>query len=198
MAEITKAAFSKLAGVSKPAIAKAIKTGKLILNSSKKIDDQDPLSIKYMRNRLEKGKDEYKKIIKEAKKVEIKKKFEEKDSVESDDNDQHSESDSVGYDDKEEIDKEYKKVSTEKIKIANAEKLKLLVPIEYVKKKFGKISGVILNYFFPMGDRLAPLVCGICGITDPEVVRQVKVKINDEITRALSEFKKVAAEDIEE
>jgi hypothetical protein len=56
MAEISKAAFARLAGVSKPAIAKAIKSGNLILLPSKKIDDQDKLSIAYLKKQKSKGK----------------------------------------------------------------------------------------------------------------------------------------------
>ena len=102
------------------------------------------------------------------------------------------------YYDKEEIDIEYKKANTEKIKISNAEKLKLLVPMEFVAKKFGKLSAVIINYFFPMGGRLAPIVCGACKITDPKIIKKVEAILNNEITRALSEFKRASAEEVGE
>jgi len=97
---------------------------------------------------------------------------------------------------KDDIDNEYKKANTEKIKVATAEKLGLLVPIDFVKKKFGKMAAVILNYFFPIGERLAPILCGICKITDPEIIKLVEIEISKEMTRGLAEFKKVATEDV--
>jgi hypothetical protein len=209
MSEISQAAFSRLAGVSKVAILKAIKSGKLALTKNKKIDDKSPLALSYLRIQLDKSK---KSLATETiKAVKLKKtpKTKNKPAKQSKppkskiplnnpeyDEEQQKIIEAVA--DKELIDAEYKKVQTEKIKISNAEKLKLLVPIDFIKKKFGKISSIILNYFFPMGERLAPIVCGMCGVTDPEKIQEVKNKINDEITRALSEFKKTAAEEIKE
>ncbi len=216
MGLISQAAFARLAGVSKPAIFKAIRSGKLQLTESKKIDDRDPLSIHYLRSQLERGKKDIKKetvkLIKAKKMPDPVQKQPDLTANKEDkpsnvvDQKQSVISPSAGETDhlyqnlidKDSLDAELKKVQTEKIKISNAEKLKLLVPMDIMKKKFGKISGVILNYFFPMGDRLAPLVCGLCGVTDSEIVKKVKNKIDAEVTRSLAEFKKEASTDMKE
>jgi len=254
MSQHNQSKFAKLAGVSKVAISNAIKRGKLVLNESKKIDDNNPLAIKYLRNQLEKSKkslvrdqvnkerskekpkrkekqEKYKEIAKELKKIippEEKKiidnLFKSKpellvpmlESAKKIKNEKQKQPEKIkqpeiksissqiddetvnGFFEKETVEIEYKKANTEKVKIANAEKLKLLVPVDVVQKKFGKISSVILNFFFPLGDRLAPVICGECGITDPKIIKKVKSKIDNEVTRSLSEFKKVAAEEVGE
>lgn len=217
MAELTQMAFAELSGVTKGAITKALKNKKLVLTDDKKIDDKDPLSLRYLRVQLEKAKTGADRAIKESKRkpVIIEPVEEEDDLIDNliDDIEPgiveevfkkpktktviDSQAMADLYDDKESVEIEYKKANTEKVKISNAEKLKLLIPIDVVKKKFGQISSVILNYFFPIGSRLAPLVCSECGITDPLVIKKVENIIDKEVTRSLSEFKKVASEDLD-
>jgi hypothetical protein len=47
-----------------------------------------------------------------------------------------------------------------------------------------------------MGDRLSPIITGICGTSDPKITIKVKQKIDAEITRALEEIKRVAVEGV--
>jgi hypothetical protein len=82
---------------------------------------------------------------------------------------------------------------TNKINLSIAERLGTLVPREEVAKAFGKIYSVSVNHLLTMGDRLAPLLAGICGTGDQETVIKLKNKIDHEITRALSELKREAA-----
>lgn len=232
MSEMSQAAFAKLAGVSRNAINKAVKANNLKLTPSKKIDDKDPLSIRYLRLRLENERNNLDKEKQKPKPAKKKQKSVEKlkqlcrpedgevidklaglnskliDPILKQAEKQSGKKrttppdlDVTDYDDsiyqavldKDIVSIEYKKAQTEKLKIETAEKLKLLVPVETVQKKFGTLSSVILNYFFPMGERLAPIICGICGETSPEKIKKVQKKMDDEITRALSEFKKAAA-----
>lgn len=216
MGLISQSAFARLAGVSRNSISKAIRAGNIKLSESKKIDDRDPLSIQYLRIQLERGEKKiHKTTVELIKAKELPDRVEKQPDLTANTSDKPSnvveqkqsiippsagEAEHLYQNllDKDSLDAELKKVQTEKIKIHNAEALKLLVPMNIMKKKFGKISGVILNYFFPMGDRLAPLVCGICGVTDSEIVKQVKNKIDAEVTRSLAEFKKEASTEMKE
>lgn len=214
MAEHNQSKFAKLAGVSRNAICKAIKQKTILKNKNDKIDDRHPLAMKYLRLQLEKSKQSTvkEKVKSKVNKIKNKKPIKKNEKTLPSDNKgggknnkpKENEIDFIGdemtqqYFDKEEIDIEYKKANTEKIKISNAEKLRLLVPVEFVIKKFGKLSAVIINYFFPMGGRLAPIVCGLCKVTDPKIIKKVETVLNNEITRALSEFKKTASEEVDE
>ena len=78
MSEVTQQKFSEMAGVSKPAISKMVKSGKLVLNENKKIETNHPLSIAYLkkldRRILNKKRNSQKVKIKPKKQVKIDKK----------------------------------------------------------------------------------------------------------------------------
>ena len=192
--------FAKLAGVSKQAIAKAIKNKKLKLNSKKKIDDKNALSMLYLRQQLEKSKNELtKETVKVKKKNIVDNKKPENKIIHSDNTNTFDKENQERFEvliSKDEIEAEYKKAQTEKVKIHNAEKLRELIPTEIIQKRLGKLSSVILNLFFPIGDRLSPLVCSECKITTPAVIKRVKKIIDNEVTRSLSEMKKAINEDL--
>jgi hypothetical protein len=56
MLELSQSEFSKLAGVSRAAIGKAVKFKKLSLNKNKKIDPKHKLSVSYIKQQKQKGK----------------------------------------------------------------------------------------------------------------------------------------------
>jgi len=78
---------------------------------------------------------------------------------------------------------------TRKIDLQIAELTGEMVQRDMVKRLFGGMTSVILNLFFPISDRLSPIVCGACGVTDQIKILEVKAIIDKEIMRGLSEFK---------
>jgi hypothetical protein len=82
---------------------------------------------------------------------------------------------------------------TNKINLSIAERLGTLVPRDEVAKAFGRIYAVSVNHLLNMGDRLAPIIAGICGASDQDAKIKIKNKIDTEITRALDELKREAA-----
>ena len=98
---------------------------------------------------------------------------------------------------KSDYDLEKIKAQTNQINIKIAQDLKILVARELIEKAFGSISGIILNHFFPLGDRLSSVICGELAITDPEKISNVKKIIDKEVMRGLNEFKKECEIDFE-
>jgi hypothetical protein len=84
-----------------------------------------------------------------------------------------------------------------KLQIHNAKQLEMLIDRDLVKKYFGDMSSIIINYIFPLGNRLAPRVAGICKVTDSKEVLKIQTIIDKEVMRALDQFKK-ACEVIDE
>lgn len=77
-----------------------------------------------------------------------------------------------------------------KLRIHNEKQLENLIDRGVVRKYFGAMSSIIINYFFPIGNRLAPRVAGVCKVTDPADVIKIQTIIDKEIMRALDQFKK--------
>ena len=80
--------------------------------------------------------------------------------------------------------------NVKKLRIHNEKQLENLIDRGVVRKYFGAMSSIIINYFFPIGNRLAPRVAGVCKVTDPADVIKIQTIIDKEIMRALEQFKK--------
>lgn len=192
---LSQKAFAKLVGVSPAAINKALRDGRIV-RTERGIDPAHPTNMYYSEqsNRYRDPQKNGKKVIKRAKK-----KTEKNQQVE---NDQDLETEpeqeimpaGVNVDAPSKYEAERKRIEaqTTKINIAIAERMGELVLREDVSKAFGKIYSVAINHFLPMGDRLAPLISGICGTSDQEIIIKVKDKIDTEITRALEGLKREA------
>lgn len=85
-----------------------------------------------------------------------------------------------------------------KLKIDNAKELKEFIVKDKFQEAIGKISAVIRNHIFPLGDRLSPILAGICKITKPEKILKIKTEIDEEVERALVEVKREAKEYLRE
>lgn len=98
------------------------------------------------------------------------------------------------------IDAEILKIQavTARTNLAIAEKVDELIKRELVKKLFGGMSSTILNLFFPLSDRLSPVVAGICGTTEQETILKIKSAIDAEVMRGVNEFKRKTKESIRE
>lgn len=211
MQEFTQMAFAKKAGVSKVAVSKAVKAGKLKLTKKKKIDLESASAVVYLNSQLDRKRKEIEKdreraqlaeidrqavskksVNKESVKAKVKKKPEPVDSELSyqrgGGNDDFNPDELIGNLEYHKIQKE--KTSNEKIKLEIATKLGELIPKTTVKSYFGKISAVVVNFFFPIGDRLSSAICGELGINDTSKKAIVKQLIDREITRGMDEVKK--------
>jgi hypothetical protein len=217
MSKYNQKEFAKIAGVSRQAIVKAIKEGRLVKGEDRKIDRDHPLTISYEKEQLKKTRKELKRdkeraeienhekqsIAKQLKKVEAgekkvspeKKRQQPKppqppENKESDETYDPTDNDDFLSNNSEYLKNEKIKTETRLKKIDISVKLEELVPRVMVQEMFGKISANILNFFFPIGGRLAPIICGICEIDNPEIKLKIKNAIDDEVTRGLRGIKK--------
>lgn len=86
------------------------------------------------------------------------------------------------------------KMQTAHLQLKLAEQVKLFIRKNLVDKAFGQLHSVATNHFLNLGDRLAPILAGYCGNSDPEVIKQIKEKIDFESTRGLDEIKRITKE----
>lgn len=179
---ITKAELARRIGISRQSIDKAIKKNKLRLvgeGRSAKIDYHDHLTVKYMNdnssNRI---------VAKQSKDPDAtSKKSTEKETGQED---QFSESSQLRD--------EKLKIQTKKLKMEMAEQLGELIQRKEVEKSFSLISSTIINYIFPLGDRLSPMIAGIFESTDQDKINEIKLLIDKEIELALNNVKRDVSE----
>jgi len=179
---ITRVELSKKVGVSRQAISKAIKNKRLRLlgeGRSAKIDLHDHLTVNYMKDNSSN-----RQVGKEIRRGSGKLKEEVK--KESDENNQNTDlaGESVQLRD------EKIRLQTKKLQIEMAEKLGQLISRKEVEVAFSKLSGSIVNYIFPLGDRISPLMAGVFKTTDQDMIHKSKVLLDQEIGRALEAIKK--------
>ncbi len=197
-----QASFARLAGVSRAAVSKAAQRGVLVCDNGL-IDITHPKNASYLaQNRHKRPKlaepepepqqetiepeIEVKKVDEslpeKPQKVQLQKKIRRP----------------RGYDpstDVENLTKEAADIKRINAQTANyqlkyAERLKLLVLRTDVDRVFQNIYSIAINYFLVLGDRLAPILASICGVTDQKVTIEMKNHIDKEVTRALDEIKR--------
>lgn len=84
--------------------------------------------------------------------------------------------------------------ATKKINMEIAAKMREMVHRDEVASAFGTLNSAIMDFFLPLGERLAPSVAGLAGSSDPEQVKEVQHAIEAEITRGLEEVKRIGKE----
>lgn len=72
-----------------------------------------------------------------------------------------------------------------------------LIDSRLVQNVFGLMGKNIRNLLFPVGTRLAPNLCAICGVTDSEIILRVMNEIDEEIARAIEDLIKITVVDIQ-
>lgn len=186
----TKSEFARMLGVSPQAINKACNTGKLDLvaeGKKSKIYLEGELTGEYIRsgtdqrNRADDQKTTKRK--KKKKSADIKEPLT-RITVPKNHSSKH--------------DAEIKRIEaqTANLQLKFAEQMKAVILLEKVDKKFGNLSSILLNHFHPLGDRLAPIIAGLCGVNDHEKILEIKKIIDKEIFRGLEETKRVSLEEI--
>jgi hypothetical protein len=201
MPQINKSQFAKLAGVSRNAIGKAVTAGAVICINGK-IDIDHPTNKAYLQIDRNPKKKETSKIIKTpekpypGKKGKVADKPEKEKAKKNGTKIRNTISLPPGHMSKTDADIARLQVVTAKEKVNLAQKMETLILRESVGKLFGGMHSVVLNYFFPLGDRLTPIIGGICGVSDPKDLLKIKTVIDKEVMRGLSEFKREAEKGI--
>jgi len=187
---VNQSEFARRANVSRQSIGKAVKSSKLRLAKDKKIDLHDALSVKYLEDT-----NANRQVAQEKKGIIPKR----DNSVDFSDFDPDHDPDD---DPKEDLLASLKlrdeklKAQIQKLKVETAHKLGVLIERSSVEKAFDRQSAIILNYLFPLGDRLASKIAGFFENNDHEKINLIKSTIDKEIMRALDGFKDEAARSI--
>lgn len=172
---ITKTELGRKIGISRQAVDKAVKAGKLRLvgeGRSAKVDFHDALTVAYMKDNST------------SRQIAKQKKGEDVQSEEPVQEKVDFPGESVALRD------EKLKMQTRKLKMEMAEKTGELIPREEVEKAFGLISASIMNYIFPLGDRMSSIIAGVFESTDQEKINETKLILDEEIGRSLTAIKK--------
>lgn len=197
-----KAAFARLAGVSRSAVTQAVATGFIICDDGL-IDITHPKNASYLaqnrhkRPRLYEPEPEPEPETIEPE-VEAKKVDEPSPKKSSKPQPQKKIRRPRGYDpstDVENLTKEaadIKRITAQTLnyRLKYAERLKQLVLKTDVDRVFQNIYSIAINHFLVLGDRLAPVLASICGATDQKIIIEMKNYIDKEVTRALNELKR--------
>ena len=195
MALVTTTDLCKIKGVSRQAVSKAQHEGRLVaIRKGSRIyfDDEHELTIAYLNLDNRKRKKNGKKASKvhkakriEKEKKETQEKRERKQKAFEDLNKERVEA----YRLKQKAELEKIAASTQKSQIDVAQKLKILIPKASVEKTFGEINSFVHNYLFSFGDRVSSDIAGICKISDSETIIAIKDRIDEEMTRCLTQLK---------
>lgn len=178
--------FARICGVTKQAITLAIASGR-VMRTEDGIDPEHPINQKFLRNIDRERQMRGKKNDNQRKKGRSGEGRGGEDwKIGAEDNSPAA----IGINVKSNYEIEKIKAQTEQIKLAIAERMEILIVREEVDKLMGDLYAVIINYFFPFGDRLAPLIAGKCKMTNPDVILQIKTIIDDEMIKALTEIKR--------
>ena len=200
MLVVTSTEFAKIAKVSRQAIAKALKAGKL-RNVGKekrvKIDMHDGLAEDYLKAQHLKEVDgtAKKQIQKEnSKKVNHEQPKQHGNKEKLTPIEEEAEKIQIRHleeiRNKSDYSKLKDKTAIDKMNLEMDKQLGNLLSKEIVNKKFGQMSSVILNYMHPLGDRLSAIIAGIFESTDNAKILETKKVIDDETMKAITEFKK--------
>lgn len=182
-----KSEFSRIAGVTRAAVTKAVRSGALIEEDGG-IDITHPQNAAYLSSNRDKrpnvgnGKEKKdrpkpQRAPREPKPMKPKPR-------------QYRPVSSNGGMLKEEADVLRIQAQTANLQLKYAERLKVLVLRKDVEQVFQSLYAVAVNYFLVLGDRLSPVLASLCGVNDQETVIKMKDRIDKEVTRALEELKR--------
>jgi len=175
---ITKAELARRIGITRQAIDKAVKKGRLRLvgeGRSAKIDFHDSLAVIYMNDHS-------------ASRQVAKKLKDQDDTNKNITPEKQQQLDAAG--ESTQLRDEKLRIQTKKLRMEMAEKMGELVLRSGVEKAFGKLTSSIISYIFPIGDRVSPGIAGVFKSTDQDNINETKRMIDKEIGRALEAVKK--------
>ena len=185
---VSRAELARKIGISRQAIAKAIKQDKLRLvgeGRTAKVDLHDIKTVDYIRDNSS------------NRQVAIESKKKDQDEGEENTNPKN-ENDDKGEELGETVEIRNRKLrlQTRELEIKMAEKLGELISRKEIESVFSEISSTIVSYFFPLGDRLSTSLAGIFETTDQDKINTAKTTIDKEVGRALEAMKNEIAENL--
>jgi hypothetical protein len=86
-----------------------------------------------------------------------------------------------------ELDKTLAQLARERVRLA--QETAALIPKVVVTNALGRIGATILNYFLPLGKRLAPIIAAKLGVDDPVGEAFARRLIDEEVERCLEAMK---------
>lgn len=189
-----KSDFAKMAGVSPPAISKAIRTGHVI-ETDGKIDitiRKNAIYLSLSQNKRTHGELNDSGEVKPDKKPprkRIKRAPRQQNNVQII---QDEPQDWLNPNEmtKEEADVRRVNAMTANLRLKYAKDLKILILRETVNGVFQNIYSVAVNYFLTLSDRLSPIIASMCKVSDQKIVIEIKDLIEEEVNRALDELKR--------
>jgi hypothetical protein len=185
-----KSEFSRLAGVSRAAVTKAVQRGEIV-EVDGRIDITDPVNASYLasnrdrRPKVDSAKSKPKKRNTTKTKTDLPKFKPKKSKPDKDETPLN-----ISPGDKERYEILKTQAQTASIQLKYAKELKILILRELVEGAFQRLYAVAVNYFLVLGDRLAPILASLCRETDQAVIIEMKSRIDKEVTRALEELKR--------
>lgn len=190
---VTQTALAKRIGISRQAIAGAIKRNKLRVTEGK-IDLHDVLTVSYMKDNSSS-----RQVAKQNKQESVDSGSVKKTGPTIQTDSEPESDESTGRGGESSIIRDRKlSAQVRKLDIEMAERLGDLIPKKEVEKVFNRLSIALVNYIFPIGERLSPIVAGAFKTTDQEKINKVRKILDTEIERALESVKREIAESLGE
>ena len=187
----TKTDFYKLAKVTRQTIYNAIKTEKVVVGKSGKIDINNKTNKEYLETRGISVKPKIKKTkpnVKKKKKVNSKPKNK---KTEETDKQKTVEQKNLNDCSRNDLDKlkiaadiRQKQVKTEKDR-------EMLIPKVLIQKVFSKLYMIDVNQWRTLGPGLAPEIASIVGIDDNEIILKISDKIDEDAFKILKQVKRL-------
>lgn len=191
---LTFTEFAKITGVSRQAVQQAVKKQKIrtiMVGKRPKIDLHDGLTMQYLKDdnvaRVNSNSNTYVKTPDEKPVAPIQNEKTERPLV--DEAREIKDSATTGAGTKYDYEIQRLRSITTKLNIEVAEKMGTLILRDKVETIFDSMIGVVHNYFLPIGDRVSEIVAGKLGVSDPNIMSEIKSVIDVEITRGLTKIK---------
>lgn len=189
---LSAAAFAEILGVSKAAISKALKAGRLVAHGiNPDLPKNKAFAEKARTNAGNKKEVKFAKAVGKAKaRAEQEQPAEEKSGTnELSDYEEAAVRAHTAEKDEKAI---YQTFKTKKLQLEIAQQMKEVIPRSFVEKFFGRITGVLHTHFLYLGERTSAHIAGICEITEPAKKLEIQQAIDKEITGGLQEVKSQA------
>lgn len=188
---INGAEFGRRVGVKKSAISRAITRG-AIIRQKKGIDPQHPLNLKYAQS----IKDNRDRIQAVSLDNAIKKEVSEttiEDQPPKSELKTYTPEERQAHSDSKNQKNELLRAQTTKAQIELAKLMGVLILREDVERFWGRVVGSLHTFIMPLDERLADDLAAICGVTDHEIVLEVREAIKKEVVMAMGQVQNTAA-----
>lgn len=177
MSLVSKSKFAEMCGVSRAAISKALAKGAVVQTPNKKIETDAHLNALYLSSTTTQRRE---KNMGPAT--------------------TYGQSTPAGppADGPSKVEADIAKIQTQtaKLRVELATQMGTLIVRDRVAQLFGRLNGTMLNMLVPLGQRVAPVICGHFESTSPDDLLFVRKVIDKEITRAIEQVKSTTREEL--